>query len=54
MKYSMLKLDVFRKMPKDLTEPTFCGAVGKKYLHLIFLLFSFYAMYRFTYCFMWY
>lgn len=30
MKYSLLKLDVFRKMPKDLTEPTFCGAVGKK------------------------
>jgi hypothetical protein len=23
------KLDFFRKMPKDLTEPTFCGAIGK-------------------------
>lgn len=24
---AILKLDVFRKLPKDLTEPTFCGAV---------------------------
>lgn len=24
---SFLKLDIFRKLPKDLTEPTFCGAV---------------------------
>jgi len=24
---ALLKLDVFRKLPKDLTEPTFCGAV---------------------------
>lgn len=23
------KMDIFRKMPKDLTEPTFCGAFGK-------------------------
>jgi hypothetical protein len=22
---SFLKLDIFRKLPKDLTEPTFCG-----------------------------
>jgi hypothetical protein len=22
-----VKLDIFRKMPKDLTEPTFCGAL---------------------------
>ena len=22
-----MKLDIFRKMPKDLTEPTFCGAL---------------------------
>lgn len=27
-KNSFVKLDVFRKMPKDLTEPTFCGALG--------------------------
>ena len=26
---TFLKLDVFRKLPKDLSEPTFCGAVGK-------------------------
>jgi len=24
---ALLKLDVFRKLPKDLSEPTFCGAV---------------------------
>ena len=24
-----LKLDIFRKLPRDLTEPTFCGALGK-------------------------
>ena len=24
---SFLKIDIFRKLPKDLTEPTFCGAV---------------------------
>jgi len=24
---AFLKLDVFRKLPKDLSEPTFCGAV---------------------------
>lgn len=22
-----MRLDVFRKLPKDLTEPTFCGAI---------------------------
>jgi len=26
---AFLKLDVFRKLPKDLSEPTFCGALGK-------------------------
>lgn len=26
---AFLKLDIFRKLPKDLTEPTFCGGVGK-------------------------
>ena len=27
---SFLKqFDIFRKMPRDLTEPTFCGALGK-------------------------
>ena len=31
---AFLKLDVFRKLPKDLTEPTTCGAMGKsKVLH---------------------
>lgn len=29
MKQSFMQLDIFRKMPKDLTEPTFCGAIGK-------------------------
>lgn len=28
-KESFMRFDVFRKMPKDLTEPTFCGAIGK-------------------------
>ena len=23
------RFDIFRKMPKDLTEPTCCGALGK-------------------------
>ena len=26
---SLLKLDIFRKLPKDLSEPTFCGALCK-------------------------
>ena len=29
MKQSFVRLDIFRKLPKDLTEPTFCGAFGK-------------------------
>lgn len=32
---SFAKLDIFKKLPKDLTEPTFCGAIG------IFLMFSY-------------
>ena len=32
-----LKLDVFRKMPKDLTESTFCGALRKLALFLLSL-----------------
>jgi hypothetical protein len=31
-------LDIFRKLPKDLTEPTFCGALGN--LKIIDLLVS--------------
>ncbi len=27
MKDTIIRFDVFRKMPKDLTEPTFCGAL---------------------------
>lgn len=27
-KNSFMRFDVFRKMPKDLTEPTFFGAIG--------------------------
>ena len=27
---NFMRFDVFRKMPKDLTEPTFFGAIGKK------------------------
>ena len=31
---SFAKLDIFKKLPKDLTEPTFCGAMGIYfYLH---------------------
>ena len=30
MGFGFLKLDFFRKIPKDLTEPTFCGALGNK------------------------
>ena len=26
---AFLKLDVFRSLPKDLTEPTFCGGISK-------------------------
>ena len=26
---TFLKLDVFRKLPRDLTEPTTCGGIGK-------------------------
>jgi hypothetical protein len=29
IKANFLKIDIFKKIPKDLTEPTFCGAVGK-------------------------
>ena len=29
MKGAFLKLDLFKKLPNDLTEPTFCGALGK-------------------------
>ena len=29
-------IDLFRKLPKDLTEPTFCGALGKLKIKLIF------------------
>jgi len=28
MKQTFVRLDIFRKLPKDLTEPTFCGALG--------------------------
>ena len=24
---AFLKIDIFRKLPRDLTEPTFCGAI---------------------------
>lgn len=26
MSFGFIKMDFFRKIPKDLTEPTFCGA----------------------------
>jgi hypothetical protein len=32
MKSVFLKLDLFKKLPNDLTEPTFCGAIGKSHL----------------------
>ena len=28
LKNNFMRFDVFRKMPKDLTEPTFFGAIG--------------------------
>jgi hypothetical protein len=34
---SILKIDVFRKLPKDLTEPTFCGAIGKVLINIIII-----------------
>jgi hypothetical protein len=37
MKNAFLKLDIFKKLPTDLTEPTFCGALGKDKLFLILL-----------------
>lgn len=33
---NFMRFDVFRKMPKDLTEPTFFGAIGKKRQILMF------------------
>ena len=30
-----MRLDIFRKMPKDLTEPTFCGALVSVFCALI-------------------
>lgn len=29
---AFLKLDIFRKLPRDLTEPTFCGGLGKYFI----------------------
>jgi len=29
MSTGLKRFDIFRKMPRDLTEPTFCGALGK-------------------------
>lgn len=37
-KNSFIKFDVFRKMPKDLTEPTLCGALGN------FIYYSYYVV----------
>lgn len=36
LKDSIARFDVFRKMPKDLTEPTFCGALGNHRLYNMF------------------
>lgn len=29
------RFDIFKKMPRDLTEPTNCGALGKYYHKLL-------------------
>ena len=34
-------MDIFRKLPKDLTEPTFCGALGKYKTSIIINIVSF-------------
>lgn len=51
---ALLRLDIFRKLPKDLTEPTFCGALGK-YIEVIIpeLSISLNDMYRDPYSFGW-
>ena len=41
MKQSFVRLDIFRKLPKDLTEPTFCGALGNFISYFKFVLVSF-------------
>jgi len=46
MKDSVLKLDIFRKLPKDLTEPTFCGAIGKSTILFPLILCSFNDLHR--------
>jgi hypothetical protein len=43
-KDSFIRFDVFRKMPKDLTEPTFCGAIGN-YLGLLNSYYSVFCLY---------
>lgn len=35
---AFLKLDIFRKLPKDLTEPTFCGAVVSTLCTIVLIL----------------
>lgn len=37
---ALLKLDVFRKLPKDLTEPTFCGAIVSTICTVVLVLLS--------------
>ena len=37
---AFLKLDVFRKLPKDLSEPTFCGAVVSVVCAVVLVLLS--------------
>ncbi len=39
--------DIFKKMPKDLTEPTFCGALGthKFFIYLLTFSYSFNYLY---------
>ena len=36
-KDSFVRMDIFRKMPKDLTEPTFFGALSKIAIYFISL-----------------
>lgn len=31
---SLARLDIFKRVPKDLTEPTFCGALCKTFIIL--------------------
>lgn len=41
---SFRKFDIFKKLPKDLTEPTFCGALSTHKTILRYYYYSVYSM----------